>query len=178
LAAITTIVESGDATGIDFALRMALVSNDLSVRGFALRAYMASRKVLDLDIVSPPEIQRRMDAAQNSPQALREIIKQYPYIEYVQQTGFRLHLKLANYSLSGNAGTGTAGRGNGFTFNVAGDRVSGSGFLIAPNCSFDLQPIRPANGGGPVLSGAMRCPSGFGGAQHVFPRLTLSTPMF
>jgi hypothetical protein len=178
-AAILTIVESGDAMKIDFALRIALASDDASVRAIALRAYMANLKELDFDIQSPPEIQRQLDAALNSdPDRMQDLFKRYPYLGYLSQNfHFRLHLRFKDYSMSRSTGVVTGGGNYPETFTVSGDRVSANGSLLWNGpCTFEFQPQSLVRNSPPVLKGTLMCSQRDN--YTIFPRMTITAPLF
>jgi hypothetical protein len=179
-ATILTIVEAGDATKIDFALRIALVDSDASVRAIALRAYMANLKQLHFDIQSPPDIQRQLDAALNSdPERLADLLKRYPYLNDLQPGGYRLNLQFKNYSMSKNSGVAFAVGGES-PFTVSGDRVTGRGQVLNNygECAFDFQPQVLVRNSPPVLKGFLQCSRNNSASAIFFPRLTISAPMF
>jgi hypothetical protein len=173
-AAITTIVESRDATKIDFALRIALVSDDAGVRSIALRAYMANLKELHFEVQSPPDIQRQVEAALNGDgRQLTDLMNRYPYLRNVAAFSYQVLFKLKNYDMSSNTGEASINNPEHVTtFTVTGDRVSGTGFgfWVIP-CKFEFQPQRIVRDGPPVLKGTLVCNDGS-------PRLTIAAPMF
>ena len=173
-AVIETIVESRDATKIDFALRIALGSEDAAVRAIALRAYMANLKELHFEEQAPPDVQRQVEVALNGdPGQVADLINRYPYLRKIADFSWQVLFKLKNYDMSRN--TGVASMNNPeheTTFTVTGDHVSGTGFTfwIVP-CRFDFQPEKLIKDGLPVLKGTLTCNDGS-------PRLTIVAPMF
>jgi hypothetical protein len=181
IAVIKTVAESHDTVKIDFALKIALGSDDAALRSIALRAYMATKKELGFSVLSPPNIQKRIDAAVNGePAEIDELIKQYPYLTL---TGVQpgLGFGLRNYDMSKTSGTANV-NGNDTSFMVVGDRVSGWGdsiFKYRTSCAYDFQVQKVLNGAPLVLKGALACESSGLGANHVtIPRLTITAPMF
>lgn len=176
-AAIMTIVESGDAAKIDFALRIALASDDPSVRAIALRAYMANLKELRFDVQSPPDIQRQLDAAlSGDPERIAGLMTRYPYLKALSRSEYQVHFRLKNYAMSSN--TGQAEVQNDLTFTISGDRVSGKGALFADwvECGFEFQPQMIVKNSPPVLKGSLQCAQTMG--AYFIPRLTITAPMF
>jgi hypothetical protein len=107
-AAMMVIVESGDASKIQFALRIALTSDDAFLRNIGFRAYLATVQQLSFDVQSPPDIQRQVDAAlANDPERLAELLKRYPYLKEVAQSSYQVHFFLKNYNMSKGAGAAT-----------------------------------------------------------------------
>jgi hypothetical protein len=176
-AAIMTIVESHNATKVDFALKIALAADDPSVRAIALRAYMANLKELRFDVQSPPDIQRQLDAAlSGDPARIADLVKRYPYLEYVVAAGYEVHFRLKDYAMSSNTGQAWVSASNAdLTFAISGDRVSGTGgpFRFA-ECGFEFQPQMIVKNSPPVLKGTLQCAHN----GYFYPRLTITAPMF
>jgi hypothetical protein len=180
-AAIQVIVESGDANKIDFALKIALASDDAAVRGTALRAYMAHLKTLNFEIQAPPEIQRQIEAAINSdPDRLKDLGERYKWVKDLSNAGYHMQFALRGYSMSNGTGTGlvTSGGSQETSFTVAGDRVSGEArmFYSSGLCAYTFQPQVLVKGSAPILKGTLRCSQA--NTSYLFPTLTITAPLF
>src|ERR1700728_108270 len=127
LANMEDIVNSGDPTRLQLALRIVFHSDDQNMRALGVRAYIATLHEITFEIQLPAQIQHQYDEAQGDGDKMDALVKQYPYLKPFASIGFRVHLVFSNYVMAKSTGVLTEPRRNApGTFTVSGDRVNGS----------------------------------------------------
>lgn len=164
LANMEAIVNSGDPLKLEVALRTALSSDDVELRGLAMRAYLATRKEITFDIVLPPPIEKQVDAARFDSTALRNLGGKYDFLGHVLSVSSKFHLVFKEYAFAQDRGTVEAQ--NDAPFTITGDKFSS---LVAlpglGNCYVDFRPTPQR-----AFEGSMACGN--------WPPLTISAPVF
>lgn len=173
LANMEQIVNSGDATKFDLALRLAFHSDDQSMRALGMRAYIASLHGLTFDMQLPPPTQRQYDEAQGDQEKMAALVKQYPYFVLYAPTGFRVHLTFAKYDMAQSTGVIADGKRTQGSFTISGDKVVstftsqfGNGGVA---CSLDFRPTNDM-----LLKGFLICEAG----PMMIPRLAVTASIF
>jgi hypothetical protein len=196
LAYLEEIVKTDDVTKIQSALRIVFQSDDQHMRALAVRAYIASFKELTFDLQLQPEIQRQYDDAQADPAKGKELLKKFPYIEFLSKQGFRLRLVFGTYDISSSGGIvsgSSLGNGSNGAFTTSGDRVTGSvrATLLRPGarpthfysdannttveCNFAIRATNGTSKDLPSWRGTLACQDW---GDVTIPRIAISTPMF
>jgi hypothetical protein len=169
-----SIIDSGDTTRIQSALRIVFHSDDPNMRSLGIRAYVASLKELTFDAQLPPQVQRQYDDAQGETEKLKDIFSRYPYVQILAGSALRIHVVFSKYEITNGAGVAASGAQPG-SFTISGDRVSVTtniSFASAGNfnCNFDFRPSAEM-----IFRGTLACGSI---NQYVFPKISISAPIF
>jgi hypothetical protein len=178
-----------------FTLQTAFKSNDPSLRSIGVRAYIASLRELTLNLQLQPDIQRQFDEAQADSEAATKLIKKYPYIDFLEKHGFRLHLAFGEYDMATTRGIiseSSLGNSSKGTFAIARDRLTGmvratvlrlgkapTVFASEINyttveCGFDVRPAYDPTED-PTWKGSLSCQNW---GNVTIPRIALSSPIF
>jgi hypothetical protein len=177
LANMEAILNSGDALKFQVALSLAFRSDDPDLRGLAMRAYIASRKEIALDIQLPPELQRKFDEAQADPEKMKTLTAGYPFLNYIAGCAFRVQYAFSKYDMSSNTGVITnPARKEGSSpapFAISGDRLNATVDTQLggawSKCSVDFRPT------GNTFRGTLACQAWMG--DIIFPKLSVSAPI-
>src|ERR1017187_6992916 len=173
LADMEKIVNSGDTTRIESALKIVFHSDDQSMRALGLRAYIASLKELTFEIQLPAQIQRQYDDAQGDADKTKELSTKFPYLEVLAKSGLLVRIVFSKYDMTKSTGVADSGSGRPGTFTISGDRLTGSmptRFLYNPTCNFDFRPATDMS-----LKGTLTCEAI---GVYIFPRFQISAPIF
>jgi len=175
LANIEAIVAEGDVRKIEIAIRTAVASDDPVTRGIGMRAYIASTRVLHMEVELPPDVMKVVEELRNTQNGLRSARAPYAYLQSLSMAQFKIDLHFEETDIRAPRGVLFAGmvnpeyRGD---FSVRGDRLTSSlRTRIGPwtyDCSFDIRPTTELN-----IVGTMKC-----NHQEYTRTINLIAPMF
>ncbi len=181
LANMEDIVNSGDPTRLQLALRIVFHSDDQNMRALGVRAYIATLHEITFEIQLPAQTQRQYDEAQGDEDKMNLLLKQYPYLNVFASIGFRIRVIFSKYDITKSGGVlidPSAPKFDGpGEFTISGDRVSGTVFVRWGGfgdtlCSLDFRPTTDMH-----LKGAFSCGASVTNRIMV-PRLSISAPIF
>jgi len=174
LANLEAVLDTHDRSMIQKALRLAFQSDDANLRSLAMRAYIAGLEDLTLDVVLPPQVKHQYDMAQNDPDAMEALRRQYHDLGQFDKRWFKLHLVFARHTRDSTTGIVSdwhKGLEPGY-FRISGDRLTASLMLDLSYrwpCNLELRPTTDL-----ILRGTLRCLTH---GEPTFPRMELSAPI-
>ena len=126
---VAKLIAGGDQFKIDDLIRTAIVSTSQRVRGVALRAYISTRKELDLKFIPPSSEMKKLKSYIASPtrENKHQMLRERRYLIFLNESDFSHAFKITEFDFrTGRGQLREIGRGSDtpHVFNLTGTRLS------------------------------------------------------